>query len=423
MPNPKALEAIRRKLIGYSWSYDEAYAVIKEIANGNFNKVLTTYYVAAGYAKGFSRQELYFLTKAMVETGHKLKFNGVIADKHCIGGLAGNRTTLIVIPIVAAAGFTIPKSSSKGITSPSGSADTMEVLAPVNLSLEKIKKIIKKANGCIIFGGHKNIAPADNKINEVEKQLCFESYDKIVVSVMAKKIASGSTHLIIDIPLGPQTKVRHQSDAEDISGKFRFLAAKFAIKIKVLISDGRQPIGSGIGPVLEARDVLRILQQKPNRPKDLEEKSIMIADELMALCSSRKNKLNSAKQILKSGRALEKMRQIIQFQGGNPQIDSEQLKPGPWQFSIKSKKNGIIKKIDNRKISDLAHILGCPEDKKAGLYLKRKLAERTKKKDLLYTIYSSSEAKLNKAIDYLKENAIYVIKADLREKGGGEKNV
>src|SRR3989338_1001474 len=222
-----ALDAIRKKLLGKTLNYKEIYAIMDQIANNKFGKVLTTYFAASGYSNGFSDQELYFLTKAMVETGETLHFSGIVADKHSIGGVPGTRTTLIIVPIVAAAGFTIPKSSSRAITTPGGTADDMEVLAPVKLSKEKIYQVVDKINGCIVWGGSFNIAPADDIMIHIEEELLFESFDKILVSVVAKKVAFGSNHVVIDLPYGPTAKVRKFSDAQILSDKFAALGKRF----------------------------------------------------------------------------------------------------------------------------------------------------------------------------------------------------
>jgi len=203
-----AIDAIKRKLTGKKLSYKEIYSIMDEISDKRLNEVLTTYFAASGYSRGFTNNELYYLTKAMIETGDKLHFKGIVADKHSIGGVPGTRTTPIVVAIVAACGFQIPKSSSRGITTPDGTADDMEVLAPVSLSKEKIYEVVKKTNGCIVWGGALGIAPADDIIIQVEKPLLFESYDKILISIMAKKIAFGSNHIVIDLPYGQMIKLK-----------------------------------------------------------------------------------------------------------------------------------------------------------------------------------------------------------------------
>lgn len=279
-----ALDAIRKKLVGKELSYKEIYAVMDQIAKERLGEVLTTYFVASGYSNGFSDDELYFLTKSMVNTGEQLEFNGIVADKHSIGGTPGARTTMIVVPLVAAAGFTIPKSSSRAITTPAGTADSMEVLAGVSFTKEQIYKIIEKTNGCIVWGGSFKIAPADDEIIRIEEPLMFESYDKVLVSVMAKKIAFGSNHVVIEIPYGKTVKVHRREDAEMWAKKFDYLAKRFHIKLKVLISKVDEPAGGGVGPLLEARDALRVLEQADNRSLDLEERSLGLVVELLTLC-------------------------------------------------------------------------------------------------------------------------------------------
>ena len=228
-----AIETIKKKLLGKQLSYKEIFNLMDEMSTEKLSPILTTYFVAAGFNEGFTNTELFYLTKAMAETGKKLKFRGIVADKHSTGGLAGTRTTMILVPIIASAGFCIPKNSSRAITTPAGTADTMEVLAPVTLTAEKIKKIVDKIGGCIVWGGHLGIAPADDVIIRVETPLRFESFDKVIVSIMAKKVASGANHLILDIPVGPTLKVHRFKDADVIVKKFSYLARKFEMKLTV----------------------------------------------------------------------------------------------------------------------------------------------------------------------------------------------
>ncbi len=416
----KALIAIRKKLIGKRLSYKEIYSIMDQIAKKKLGNIITTYFAASGYSNGFSDQELYYLTKAMVETGEKLDFEGIVADKHSIGGVPGTRTTLIVVPIVAAAGFRIPKSSSRAITTPSGTADDMETLAKVKFSKEKIYEIVKKTNGCIVWGGTFNIAPADDAIIIVEKPLLFESYDKIIVSIMAKKIAFGSNHVVIDLPYGSTAKVHREEDVKILKKKFEFLAKKFNITIRVLPHRTNEPAGRGIGPILETREAIRVLQQKNNRPLDLEARSINLAGNLLEICLNdspkklkefvKKNYDNCfgwATQLLKEGSAFKKMQEIIQAQEGNPNIDSEDLKPGKFSFKLLVQKTSKIKHVNSSNITNIARILGAPEQKGAGIYLERKLGENVEKGESLCTLYSQSLYNLQEAKKRLADLPIF----------------
>jgi AMP phosphorylase len=398
-----AINAIRKKLLGKDLRYKEIYAIMDQISRHKFGDILTTYFAASGYSGGFTNQELYYLTKAMVETGEKLEFKGIVADKHSIGGVPGTRTTPIVVSIVAAAGFKIPKSSSRAITTPDGTADDMEVLAPVELTKKQIYEVVSETNGCIVWGGSFKIAPADDMIIQVEKPLMFESFDKILVSIMAKKIAFGSNHVVIDLPFGKSVKVHTLKDAEYIKSKFLFLAKKFKIKMRVLIHRTDEPAGKGIGPILEIREALRVLEQTKDRPLDLEIRAVNLASNLLELCleDSPKELKDSIKQIygnaygwaidiLQSGRALEKFRQIVKAQGGNPNFKSTTLKLGKNVFEEKADKSGVIKEINSKNITSIAKILGAPKQKSAGIYLNKKIDEKVAKGETIYTLFSEN---------------------------------
>lgn len=404
----EALNAIRKKLVGKRLNYKEIYAIMDQISKEKLGDILTTYFAASGYSNGFTHQELYYLTKAMVETGEKLEFKGIVADKHSIGGVPGTRTTLIVVPIIAAAGFCIPKSSSRAITTPSGTADDMEVLAKVQFTKKDIYKIVEKTNACIVWGGSFSIAPADDVIINVEKPLLFESYDKIIVSIMAKKIAFGSNHVVIDLPYGDTVKIHTLKDVKILQEKFEYIARKFHIKIRVIIHRTDEPVGQGIGPILETRDALRVLQQRHNRPLDLEIRSIDLAGNLLEIClkdSPKKlqqyvfkefgNCFGWATQLLKSGLAFKKMQEIIKEQKGNPHIGSEDLIPGKFTYDVKSYRKCQIKSINSANITVIARMLGAPEQKGAGIYLHLKKNEKVEKGDTLFTLHSENMYNLN----------------------------
>jgi len=410
-----AVEAIKKKLLGKELSYKEIFSIMDEISHERLGDVLTTYFAAAGFTEGFTTDELYYMTKAMVATGEKLEFDGIVADKHSTGGVAGTRTTMILVPIIAAAGFTIPKNSTRAITSPAGTADTMEVLAPVTFSIKQIIHMVHKTNGCIVWGGHLGLAPADDIIIQIEQPIAFESYDKIIVAVMAKKIASGATHVVFDIPVGPTMKIQHFRDAEIIAKKFTFLAKKFHITVVTDINETRQNAGRGVGPILEARDVLQVLEQRKDRPLALEAKALRLASKLLDICFAKDTKRwkqsgeEVAREILYSGKAHAKMQEIIRAQGGNPDVESTHLKPGEHGKEIQASHKGRVMGIDNRQISVICRILGCPTDKRAGLYTNRRLEDQVDKNDILCTLYSSDKWRLKEAFETMKHMSIYTV--------------
>src|SRR3989339_843020 len=396
-----SVQAIKKRLLGKKLNYEEFRQIFSEI----------TYFSASGFMRKYTDEELYFMTKAMAETGEMLKFPGMVVDKHSVGGLAGNRTTMVVIPIIAALGLTIPKTSSRAITSPAGTADTMEVLAPVSLSADKIKEIVKKHGACLVWGGGLNLAPADDKLLQVSYPISLEPYSKMLVSIMAKKVACGVTHLVIDMPVGKTTKIPDMATAKDLERKFKYLAGKFKIKIKVIMTKTEDPVGRGVGPALEARDVLRVLQQKDNYPADLANKAIHLAGELLELCGKAKKGEGAtmAWKTLESGKAWAKMQDIIKAQGGNPNVQPDDIVIGACKKYFNAEKSGKITFTDNKMINVVARILGAPADKLAGVYLNKEFNDKVKKGERLFTLYARSKDRIKLANKALEKGEIFKI--------------
>ena len=418
-----ALTAIQKKLTGGRLTYRDIYAIMDEISKNRLGTVLTTYFAASGYSKEFSDQELYYLTKAMVETGKTLSFKGVVADKHSMGGIPGTRVTMIIVPIIASLGIKTPCTPSRAITTPAGTADDMEVLCPVTFSVKQIQSLVNRVGACIVWGGGVNLAPADDELINVERPLFHESFDKIIVSIMAKKIAAGNTHVLIEIPLGRHMKFKHRRDAEEAARKFIKIGRLFNLKIKPTIIPTLEPAGQGIGPHLEVRDVLRVLQQKANRSKDLEERSLTLAAELLDLCRQDKDieklfppsaekpaSYTIVQSLLKSGQAWQKMQQIISAQGGQPEIDSEAFLPAKFARRRRASRAGRITEINSKALSAVARILGAPADRSAGINLHTKLGNRVKLGQTLFTLYSSDKIKLVEALDTLEYLPAYSVK-------------
>ncbi len=413
LSRPPSIEAIRKKLQGKPLTYKEMNSIIHDIVHHKLSNVEITYFTASSFIKELSREELYFMTKAIAENGEQIRLpSKIVADKHSVGGVAGNRTTMIVVPIVASYGVFIPKTSSRAITSPAGTADTMEVLAPVSFTLEKILPIIKKIKCCLIWGGSFRLAPADDYIIRVSRPLALEPLDKMVVSIMAKKVATGITHLVVDLPYGPTTKILNRRIALAVKSKFKYLAKRFGIKIEVVLSETREPVGRGVGPSLEARDVLRVLQQKDYRPADLEKKAVKLAGKLLELCGRAKKGQGHmmAVEALTSGRAWEKMREIIKSQGGNPGIDSEDLTLAAIRHRFHASYSGKIVAVDDNMVDDVARILGAPHEKPAGIYINKMLSQKVRKGERLFTLYAENQDRINLALEALKRRSIFKIK-------------
>ena len=404
---PESVGHIRDKLYGKHLSYEQLYHFIADITHDRLSDIEKTYFVAGCFSNKLTHEEIVDLTRAMVETGDKLKFPGITLDKHSIGGIPGNRTPMIIIPIVAAAGFTIAKTSSRAITSPAGTADTMECLARVELSEKEIKDVVRKTGACMVHGGAISLAPADDKIIEVEHPLSIDAEGQLLASVMAKKYSVSASHILIDIPMGKSTKANTRAKARHLQQKFELIGRKLDMNVKVIITDGSQPIGYGIGPVLEAKDVLAVLKNDPAAPQDLRKKSLMMAGLLLEMAGKyKKGKgLEAVTKILESGKAMRKMNEIIEAQGKKSMPTL-----GKYIIPVKSGKIGRVTEIDNEAIAKIARIAGAPDDKGAGLFLVKKVHDLIKKGDLLYTVYAENKFKQGLAKEFLKGNNGYVIR-------------
>lgn len=406
---PLSIEYIRKKLDGKKLSKKEIYQIVWDIVHNKLSEVELAYFVAACYTNLMSLDETIMLTKAMVYHGDTLKLDKYpIIDKHSIGGIPGNRTTMVLVPIVAAAGLTIPKTSSRSITSPAGTADTMEVLAKVSFPMKKMKQIVMKINGCIVWGGSLNLAPADDKIINVERTLEIDAESQLLASIMAKKHSVSSTHILIDIPISSESKIKNREEALRLKKLFEAIGKKLRKHVKVMITDGSEPIGNGIGPALEARDVLWLLKRDKRRPLDLEKKSVLMAEEIFKMVGI-KDCRNKVQALLNSGKAYEKMEEIIKAQGGSV-FDPDDIKIGRFKYDVQACKKGTIRIIDNRIISRIARIAGAPINKGSGIYLYKHTGNKVKKGEKLYTVYAESKQKLKFAKDFLKGANGFVVR-------------
>lgn len=395
---------IKKKMDGHPLKQKEIFHLINEIVHNNLSEAEIAYFIAAESLIGMSFDETVNLTRAMIDTGAKLHFKGrYIADKHCIGGVAGNRTTPIIVAICACVGLTLPKTSSRAITSASGTADVIETISNVEMPLNKIKQVVEKTGACLAWGGSLGLAPSDDKIIRVERLLSLDIESQLLASIISKKESAGSKYILIDIPFGKGSKIETLSKAKSLGRKFEKISKKFYLKIKVVYSKGDLPIGNGFGPVLEMMDVLAVLKNSPQAPEDLKNKSIYLASELMKLCGM-KDTLRKSQEILLSGNAYEKFKQIINAQNGkdnfNQKVDS--LRVAKFKQIIKAKKSGNMVEVSNSGINSLCRILGTPEAISAGVVMERKSGPIAKGEPLL-TIYSESKSKLKDAKNYLED--------------------
>jgi len=408
---PLSIQSIRKKLDGLHLTKDEIFEIVTDIVDNRLTQAEIASFVTAVYTKGMQLDETEHLTRAMAETGQLLKL-GVkpVMDVHSVGGVPGNRTTMVIVPIVAAAGLYIPKTASRAITDPAGTADVMEVLAPVVHELDEIKDIVLEHKGCVVWGGGLDIAPADDTIIEVEYPLQLDPTAMLLASILAKKYAAGATDVLMEIPFGHGTKC-DKGRADELEKKFKFLGSRLGMNLRILKVDGSQVVGKGVGPALEARDVLWVLERDKRGPEDLKKKSLHMAGLLLEMGGKAKkgSGFKLASQILESGKALAKFREIIGAQGGNSKVKGDTLEIGRYDETIYAEKSGVVKSIDNDIIKRIGRHLGAPYNKGAGLYFWTKVGDRIKDGDKLFSVYAESGRKLSEGLEYAEANNPYKI--------------
>ncbi|MDO8878017.1 MAG: thymidine phosphorylase family protein [Pseudolabrys sp.] len=404
---PASLDAVLAKIQGRTFSAADITAIIDDITHYRYSDMEIAAFLV-GSASFMSSDELLALARAMAEAGTQLTWDRpIVVDKHCIGGIPGNRTSMIVVPIVAAHGLTIPKTSSRAITSPAGTADTMEVLARVDLSVDEMKQVVATCHGCLIWGGHVNLSPADDILISVERPLSLDTREQMVASIMSKKLAAGSTHLLIDLPVGPSAKLTTALEAMRLRKLFEFVGDHFGIAVEVITTDGRQPIGNGIGPVLEAQDVMAVLGNEPDAPRDLREKSLRLAAHLLEYDPELRGGKGyaRARELLDSGAALKQMQKIIDAQG--PSGCRTDL--GRFTADIVAPRDGVVEAIDCLCLNRMARSAGAPLDKGAGIKLFKKIGDRVAKGEPLYRIYAFDEPEYDLAVAAATDNNGYVV--------------
>ena len=335
----------------------------------------------------------------MVDVGQRLSWpQSVIMDKHCVGGLPGNRTTPIVVAICAALGMIMPKTSSRAITSPAGTADTMETLAPVNLDAASVRRVVETVGGCIAWGGAMSLSPADDVLVRIGRLLDMDAEGQMVSSILSKKIAAGSTHVVIDIPVGPTAKIRTPEAAESLIEKLQLVATGFGLQVSCMVTEGLQPVGRGIGPALEAHDVLAVLRGDQGAPVDLRQRAILIAGgalELGGAVAAGRGE-SAAESVLADGRAWTQFQRICEAQGGMRTPGRAALQR-VWPASH----SGCVVHINNRKVAKLA---GAPDVKTAGLEMHVQLGREIVAGQPLFTVHSDAAGELDYALDFAAAN-------------------
>lgn len=406
-PLAHSIDAIRAKVRGETLSAHDLADIVRDLTRHRLTDLEVSAFVVA-CASFMTDQEVIDLTRAMADAGARLHWNTpIVVDKHSIGGIPGNRTTMIVAPIVAAHGLTMPKTSSRAITSPSGTADTMEVLAKVDLSEAEMRGVVAQHHACIAWGGHVNLSPADDVIISVERPLQIDTPEQMAASILSKKIAAGVTHLVLDVPIGPTAKIRSGAHAQRVRKLFEHVATRLGLAIDVQISNGQEPIGRGVGPVLEARDVLAVLRNASDAPMDLRAKSIHLAGRVLDFDPNLPGGAGArrAEELLASGTALKAMEGILEAQGAPPR----KAELGSRTKEVRATKDGFVTAIDCFRIARIARLAGAPTDPGAGLDLFKRVGAPVRAGETLYRLHAEDPADFAMAVHAMEDEPGFTI--------------
>ncbi|ATU07903.1 AMP phosphorylase [Methanohalophilus portucalensis] len=415
---PKSARLIRKNMDGEKLVQEEIYGLVKDIVEENLSEIELAAFLTSTYINDMTDDETEWLTRAMIDTGEKLEFaKGPIMDKHSIGGVPGNKISLLVVPIVAANGLLIPKTSSRAITGAGGTSDLMEILAPVEFSASQVKEMTEKVGGVLVWGGATNIAPADDKLIKVEYPLSIDPHCQLLASIMAKKGAVGAENVVIDIPTGPGTKIVNVQEGRKLARDLINLGDRLGMNVDCALTYGASPIGRTVGPALEVREALKVLETGEG-PNSLIEKSMVLAGMLLEMggVAARGQGNELAMETLKNGKALAKFREIIEVQGGNPDVTYKDIIAGEHTAEITAPANGYVLEFKNKRVVQIARLAGAPNDKGAGVLIHKKQGEPVKKGEPVLTIHAEKKNKLETALQNAQRDSPIVVEGMLLER-------
>lgn len=395
-----SLKHLRAKVFGQRLDYPAMRALMDDAAHSRLTDIQLAAFVTACAGGRMDVDETVALTRAMTDVGERIDWGMTpVMDKHCVGGLPGNRTTLLVVPIVTACGVVMPKTSSRAITSPAGTADTMETLAPVALDVAAMRRVVEREGGCVAWGGAMQLSPADDVLIRVERPLMLDSEGQLVASILSKKAAVGSQRVLVDVPVGPTAKVRSAAAADALGRSLASVGAALGLEVSVVQTDGSQPVGRGIGPSLEAMDVMAVLERRRDAPQDLRERALLLAGRVLELAGAAAAGQGQAMatKVLDDGRALQKFIAICEAQGGlrvPPAARHTQV--------VTSQAAGRVTTIDNRLVARAAKLAGAPHDASAGMLLHVHVGDVVEAGQPLFTLHAHAPGELAYAYNFVR---------------------
>ena len=415
----RMVELIEKKRNGFPLSGDEIKYIINGYVKGNIPDYQISALAMAIYYKGMNSTEISELTSAIVESGEKIDLTPIgsfIVDKHSSGGV-GDKTTLIVAPLVASCGLPVAKMSGRGLGHTGGTIDKLSSIPGLKLEMEQEEFISQvKRVGIAIISQTANLVPADKKLYALrDVTATVDSLPLIASSIMSKKLASGADGIVLDVKYGSGAFMSSQKEAEQLANIMVEIGRNFGRQTVAVISNMDQPLGRAVGNSLEVLEAIDCLQG--NGPADLMELCYELAS-WMLIVGHKADSVPEARQILyealQSGKAWKKFLDFISAQGGDVQkVYNKDLELSPITVDYNSTQEGYIHKIDARTIGKCAMLLGAGRETKeseidlgAGVYLLRKSGDYVKKGDLLLRLYTSRKEKSDSALQLLTEGII-----------------
>jgi thymidine phosphorylase len=394
-PSPASRQALIQKVQGHELGEAEYEMLLRDIIEGRYTDgEISAFLVSA--ARSLTDAEVIALARVRSRFTPTMQWDlPIVVDKHSMGGVPGSRITLLVVPIVAAHGMAMPKTSSRAITSAAGTADAMESVARVDLTRADVQRCVREAGACIAWNGRLNHSVVDDVMNAITRPLGLDSNRWSVASILSKKLTAGSTHVVVDLPYGPRTKLKTQAQARELGDLFERVGAGLGLTVVAFATDGSRPIGRGIGPSLEVRDVRAVLANDPAAPQDLRDKAVFFAGQILAWdpsVGSVEAGRQLAEKLLASGEANAAFERIIDAQGRRAPVLA-----GALTYSVCASSDGQVSELDGWRISEIARRAGAPADKSAGIDLKVGQGEHVVCGQCLYVIHGSNSADLESA--------------------------
>lgn len=408
-PSPESRAALTHKIQGGQLSEEQYHTLIRDIVESRYPEGEVAAFLVAA-TQNLSDDEVVSLAQVRTRFTQRITWpDKIVVDKHSMGGIPGSRITLIVVPIVAAhGGFLMPKTSSRAITSAAGTADAMETLANVELGPTELRLCLERARACIAWNGRLNHSAVDDVMNAITRPLGIDSNRWSVASILSKKLTAGSTHVIVDLPFGKRAKLKTEGDALELAALFESVGRGLGLTVQAFATDGSKPVGRGIGPALEARDVIWALDSHPEAPADLVEKALFFASRILAwdpAIGSVEAGRNRAEKLLHSGAARKAFEGIIDAQGRR----SPPVMPGRLIHTFHADHAGVIREIDGWAVTEIARRAGAPLDKAAGVDILRNVGDTVECGEPLFVIHASAQGDLEEAVRLAGNSQCYVI--------------